>query len=131
MATVLVVEHDKNQRLLLEEELGYEGYTAVTASNAEEAIAALSQAKVDLVVLDMHLPGMGGSEFLGRLAGLGERPPVVIHTADESCRDGFVSRLAEAFVLKHSDLSELVETIRGLLCRASGQPVVPPAPAMA
>jgi CheY-like chemotaxis protein len=115
MGLLLVVEDDRNQRLLLQEELEGEGYSVLSATNGEEALARVRMTMPDLVVLDIHMRGMDGLELLGKLLGINNRLPVVIHTAYDSYQDNFMSWAADAYVLKQSDLSELKATIRRLL----------------
>lgn len=117
MAQVLIVEDDKNQRLLLEEELAGEGYSVFVASSAPEALAAVGRAMPDLVILDLAMPGMDGLELMGKLLGTNNRLPVVIHTAYSSYQDNFMSWAADAYVVKRSDLGELKATVRAILAK--------------
>ena len=117
IATILIVEPNRNQRLLLEEELQYEGYRTLSAATAREALARLTKERADLVLLDIHLPGMDGLELIGRLIEIDSRIPVVIYTGDSSFQENFRAWVADAYVLKSSKLEELVETIRQILAR--------------
>jgi DNA-binding response OmpR family regulator len=120
MAAILIVEDDKNQRLLLEEELHDEGYIILTAANGREALAIAERTMPDLVVLDLAMPGMDGLELMGKLLGLNNRLPIVIHTAYSSYQDNFMSWAADAYVIKRADLGELKGTVRGILEKAEG-----------
>jgi DNA-binding response OmpR family regulator len=120
MPAILVVEDDKNQRLLLEEELSEEGYTVLIATNGSDAVATITRAMPDLVVLDLAMPGMDGLELLGRLLGLNNQLPIIIHTAYSSYQDNFMSWAADAYVIKHGDLTELKDTIRCVLAKQRG-----------
>jgi DNA-binding response OmpR family regulator len=122
MAAILIVEDDKNQRLLLEEEFAGEGYKVSIAANGAEALAFLERAMPDLVVLDLAMPGMDGLDLMGRLLGLNNRLPVVIHTAYSSYQDNFMSWAADAYVVKRSDLSELKATVRTILGKVGEAP---------
>ena len=115
MPAILIVEDDKNQRLLLEEEFAGEGYTILTATNGQEALATVSRAMPDLVILDLAMPGMDGLELLGRLLGINNRLPIVIHTAYAGYQDNFMSWAADAYVIKRGDLSELKGAVRTIL----------------
>jgi DNA-binding response OmpR family regulator len=121
MSAVLIVENDKNQRLLLQEELQADGHDARAAASAGEALETVSLNMPDLVVLDIAMPGMDGLDLLGKLLGLDHRLPVVIYTGYSSYRDNFLSWAADAYVTKRSDLSELKRTIHAVLdCRRNG-----------
>jgi len=80
---VMVVDDEKNIRRTLEMVLTGEGYRFVGAESAEEALALLAQpnSPVDLVILDVKLPGISGLEMLDRMRkddALRELPVVVI-----------------------------------------------------
>ena len=115
MAVILIVEGDKNQRLLLEEELAYEGYATCSAASGGEALSALPAATPDLVVLDVRGPASQALGLVGRLRGAGRQLPVVVYTAYPSDPDLSLQRLADGFVVKQSDLGPLLSTIRRLL----------------
>ena len=115
MAAILGVEDDEHQRLLLQEELEYDGHMVLTAVNAREALGTVARTMPDLVVLDIGMPGMDGLELLGKLLGVNNKLPVVIYTAYASFQNNFMSWAADAYVIKQSDLSELKQTIRNVL----------------
>ena len=62
MFHILVVDDDKNTRLLLKAVLESEGYTVYVAANGEEALTVMDQQHIDLVVLDIMMPKMDGYE---------------------------------------------------------------------
>lgn len=120
---LLVVEDDKNQALLLEEELESEGYTVLCAGNGQDALAMVSRTMPDLAIVDIAMPEMDGLELLGRLLAINHRLPIIIHTAYASYKDSFMSWAADAYVVKRGDLAELKDTVRGVLSNPRG--VVP------
>ena len=122
MAAILVVEDDKHQRLLLQEELELDGHMILAAASAREALDAVARAMPDLVVLDIGMPGMDGLELLGKLMGVNNKLPVVIYTAYASYQDNFMSWAADAYVVKQSDLKELRSAIRDVLGTRQGMP---------
>jgi len=65
-AKVLVVDDDKAVRAALSVNLKKAGLHVTLASNAEEALAVLDQASIDLVLTDVRMPGMGGLELLSK-----------------------------------------------------------------
>lgn len=117
MSTVLIVEDDKHQQLLLREELEDEGYQVRQAFNGPAALAMVRKQTPDLVVLDIALPGMDGLELLSKLLSANRQLPVVLYTAYSSYRDDFMTWVADAYVLKRSDLTELKDTLSSLLRR--------------
>lgn len=115
MPTILVVDDDENQRLLYRQELERVGYEVKTAATGPEAVEQVSQGGIDLVVLDIVMPGMDGVEVLGRLLDLDRQLPVILNTAYSSYKEDFMTWAAEAYVTKSGDLSELRDKIREAL----------------
>lgn len=115
MPTILVVDDDANQRLLYQQELERVGYEVKTAATGSQAVEQVSQGGIDLVVLDIVMPGMDGVEVLGRLLDLNRQLPVILNTAYSSYKEDFMTWAAEAYVTKSGDLSELRDKIREAL----------------
>ena len=115
MATVLLVEDEKNQRLLYGRELEEEGYTVVLAGDGREALQRFAEVKPDVVVLDIQMPNMDGIEALGKLLSIDNRIPVILHTAFSSHKSNFMTWSADAYVVKSSDLAELKAKVREVL----------------
>ncbi len=82
MPTILIVEDEAKMRRLLELNLGEDGFTTLSAGDAESGLKLLRENAVDLVVTDLKLPGMNG---LGIPAG-GEAPECRIAGGSD---DGF------------------------------------------
>jgi DNA-binding NtrC family response regulator len=115
MAKLLIVEDDESQRLLYEEELQEEGYEVVLAKSGKEALKGLEESLFDLIILDIRMPEMDGIEALGKIANRYKETPVILHTAYPEYRNQFIALLADAFILKSSDLSLLKKTVKELL----------------
>jgi len=115
MAKILVVEDDEAQRFLYSEELVEEGYEVVLAKNGKEALECLEESLCDLIVLDIRMPVMDGTEVLGKISSRYKKIPVILHTAYPEYRNQFIALLADAFVLKSADLSLLKKTVKELL----------------
>jgi CheY-like chemotaxis protein len=115
MKTILVVDDDEAIRTLLQEELEDEGYKVLIATNARDALKIVAAEPLDLVVLDIRMPGMDGLEALPRILGIKEGLPVIMNTAYSQYQDSFMSWAADAYVVKSSDLTELKEKIKELV----------------
>ena len=115
MKTILVVDDDEAIRTLLQEELEEEGYKVLIATNARDALKIVAAEPMDLVVLDIRMPGMDGLEALPRILGLKEGLPVIMNTAYSQYQDSFMSWAADAYVVKSSDLTELKDKIKELV----------------
>ncbi len=125
MPTVLLVEDDRNQRMLYTEELSLEGYDIIEAVNGLDAIAKVKQGGIDVVVLDIAMPGMDGVETLSRILDIDNEMPVILNTAYSSFKDDFMTWAAEAYVVKSADLSSLKTQIAEALKRHGIQPPTP------
>ena len=89
-----------------------------TASDGEEAVAAIPVCQPDVVLLDMRLPRLSGLDVLARLAAGGSLPPTIILTTfdDEAIVLEGLRRGARGYLLKDVSLDELVrQTIRPLV----------------
>ena len=115
MKTVLVVDDDDAIRMLIEMELKDEGYQILTASNAKDALKLVETEPLDLVILDIRMPGMDGLEALPRILGLREGLKVILNTAYSQYQESFMSWAADAYVIKSADLSELKAKVKELL----------------
>ncbi len=122
MATVLITDDDRNQRLLYEEELSYEGYEVVQAGSGQEAIEMVTAGGIDVVVLDIAMPGMDGVETLCRILNVDNKMPVVLNTAYSSYKDDFMTWAADAYVVKSSDLSGLKNQVAEALKKRGIEP---------
>ena len=112
---ILLVENEEEQRQLYEQELNEEGYLVIWARNGKEALQYLEESPCDLVVLDIVMPEMDGLEVLAKIVSRYKKMPVILHTAYAYYKNDFMTWLADAFVVKSSDLSLLKKTVKELL----------------
>jgi DNA-binding NtrC family response regulator len=114
MATVLIVEDEAKMRRLLELNLGEDGFTTLSAGDAESGLKLLRENTVDLVVTDLKLPGMNGLEFLQAIKRQNAALPVVVMTAFGTVETAVEAMKAGAsdYVLKPFSLSEMRMVIR-------------------
>jgi len=117
MATVLVVDDEKNIRTLYKKELEKEGYAVHTAEDAERAMEILDKEKIDVVILDIRLPGMHGIDALEKMIVKKRDLAVLLNTAYGEYKDDFLTWLAEDYIIKSSDLTQLKEKIRQVLAK--------------
>jgi DNA-binding NtrC family response regulator len=80
--TVLLVEDDMLIRSATAEVLQEAGHVVVDAASAEEAMAALQTAPIDVLVTDVHLPGSSGIELAARAGELHPGIRIVIASGD-------------------------------------------------
>lgn len=116
---MLVVEDDPTSLEVLELVLREEGWDVLRASSAEDALACVDEhgAEVDLVVTDVHLPGMSGLELAERVRARCPRVRVALLTGDTHPPPGSF----DAFVRKPADLDHILTLVRKLLaCEPTG-----------
>ena len=93
--------------------LEFEGYTVREAGSADEGLAAIAEAKPDLVLLDVMMPHVDGWEMLRQIQdqyGAGAIPVVMFSgKADEQAQMQATAGGAQAFVGKPFDLQQLID----------------------
>ncbi len=119
MTTILLVEDDKNQRLLYEQALRFEGYEIVTAADGKDVLEKVQEQPLDLVVMDINMPKMDGVETMGWILSKHKNIPIIINTAYSSYKDNFMTWAADAFIVKSSDLTVLKNKIKEIVINRS------------
>lgn len=115
MAHLLVVDDEGDIRHLYAAELEDEGHSVVTCGNRNEALEQLRHQDFDLIILDIQLEQESGLELLQKIAHEKENTPVILCTAYSFYKEDFSSWLADAYVVKSSNLDELKNEVRRLL----------------
>jgi DNA-binding response OmpR family regulator len=111
---ILVVDDEKNLRILYEEELRAEGYDVEVADSAETAFRLLDQNNYDVIILDIQMPGMSGLEAMGHILHKNRKQTIILNTAYSQFKDDFESWSADAYVVKSGDLTELKDKLKEL-----------------
>ena len=114
MPAILIVEDEAKMRRLLELNLADDGFTTLSAEDAETGLKLLRENPVDLVLTDLKLPGMNGLEFLHSVKHQNAALPVVVMTAFGSVETAVEAMKAGAsdYVLKPFSLTEMRMVIR-------------------
>jgi CheY-like chemotaxis protein len=115
MKRILVVDDEEPIRMMIQDELEERGYEALTANNARDALKMVEKERLDLVILDIRMPGMDGLEALPRMLGMKEHLRVILNTAYSHYQDSFMSWAADAYIVKSFDLSELMDKVQELI----------------
>ena len=118
-STVLVVEDEEGIARLLQVLLESHGFTTLVSHSGEEALACLRTRPVDLVLLDVMMPGMDGFEVCRRMKAeqKWQHIPVVMLTARDTVRDRVLGLEigADDYITKPFNTDELVARIKVLL----------------
>jgi two-component system KDP operon response regulator KdpE len=106
-ARILVVDDEPGLLDVLQEHLSICGYHVETALNGEAALAAIARSRPDVVLLDFHMPGMGGLELLRRIRALARVIMVTANTdvlaARETLQSGAFDYVAKPIDFDHLD----------------------------
>ncbi len=118
MTRILLVEDEESYRDPLAYQLAREGYDVVTAATGPEALDRFADGGADLVLLDLMLPGLPGTEVCRRLR-LESDVPVIMLTAKDDEIDKVVGLElgADDYVTKPYSSRELLARIRAVLRR--------------
>ncbi|HZB86835.1 MAG TPA: response regulator transcription factor [Gaiellaceae bacterium] len=125
--TILLVDDEESIQKLLTYPLEREGYRVVQARDGEEALERFVEGPVDLVVLDLMLPKLGGLEVCRRMRRLESAVPIIMLTArgDEVDKVVGLEIGADDYITKPFSIREFMSRVRALLRRAQ----LPPAAA--
>jgi CheY-like chemotaxis protein len=120
MATVLIVDDDRDTRLLVRTVLTHAGHTVVEAASGAEGLATAAEHRPDLVLLDLSMPSMSGPEFVRALrAGAKTRATAVaLYTAtppNAALRDFMEMYAIRGVVPKPSEPLELIAAVERAL----------------
>lgn len=120
MFQIMIVDDDKNTRRWLRAILSRAGYRPHTASSAGDALELMKSIHIDLVVLDVMMPGMDGYEFTSLLRDCLCDLPILMLSAKQhpdNIKHGFLAG-TDDYMTKPADEEELLLRIRALLRRA-------------
>jgi two-component system OmpR family response regulator len=119
-ARILMVDDDPGIRDVVSDFLGKHGYRVETAGDAQEMERVLRQGSVDLIVLDVMLPGEDGLAICRRLTAAEGGPPIIMLSAMGEDTDRIVGLElgADDYLAKPCNPRELLARVRAVLRRA-------------
>lgn len=111
---ILVIEDEAQVARVLKMELEYEGYQVTVEHNGKAGLETALQSKIDLILLDVMLPGMSGIEVLRKFRKENNFTPVILLTARNSIFDKVagLDHGANDYVTKPFEIEELLARIR-------------------
>lgn len=127
MSRVLLIEDDPAIARAIVDNLRFEGYEALTASEGRAGLELARAARPDLILLDLMLPRMSGYEVCRQLRAEGIATPIIILSArgEETDRILGLDLGADDYVTKPFGIRELVARVRAVLRRANGDAAQP------
>src|ERR671925_344367 len=129
MTKVLVVEDDPGILRTVADNLRFERYDLITATDGESAYVLSQKEQPDLIVLDLMLPRMSGLELCRKLRTEDVQVPVLMLTArsEEADRVRGLDLGGDDYVTKPFSVAELMARVRALLRRTMTTPGAPDA----
>ena len=121
LTRILVVDDEPYITDLLGAALRFEGFSVETAATGCDAMTLAERGHHDLVLLDVMLPDVDGTEVCRRMRAQGNRTPVLFLTARDATEDkvGGLTAGADDYVTKPFSLDELVARIHAVLRRTT------------
>jgi DNA-binding response OmpR family regulator len=112
MTTILIIEDDMAIHSLIKETVELHGFKTLSAYSGTEGNLLFAQNQVDLVLLDLMLPGMNGEEFLQEIRHHSCIPVIVISAkADQDSKLELLTNGADDYITKPFDVMELLARI--------------------
>lgn len=120
MKTILVVEDDPVNQMILSDFLAANGFHTVAASSGPEGIARFEADAPDLMLVDVQLPRLNGFELCREIKRRPGAPPILLMSAvytdrDQTSRTSELGTLADGYLSKPFDLVDLLHQVRALL----------------
>jgi two-component system KDP operon response regulator KdpE len=129
VSRVLVVDDEPQIRRALRTSLEAHGYEVQAVGTGEEAVVGAAESGPELLLLDLGLPDLDGTEVIRRVRGFSEVPIIVLSVRDQqSDKVAALDAGADDYVTKPFAMEELLARARAAMRRA--QPGEPPAPTM-
>jgi two-component system KDP operon response regulator KdpE len=119
MGNILIVEDDPNIRKLVRVNLMKRGYTVSEAGDSHQAMAIFQDEPVDLVLLDLLLPGLSGVDICTWIRSRSEVPIIILSARlEEDLKIAALDAGADDYVTKPFSAEELLARVRAFLRRS-------------
>jgi len=126
MGNILIVEDDPSIRKLVRVNLAKRGYTVSEAGDSHEAITLFQEVPVDLVLLDLLLPGLSGVDICKWIRARSDVPIIVLSARqEEDLKVAALDAGADDYVTKPFGQEELLARVRAFLRRTYATPNLP------
>jgi len=114
MIKVLIIDDEAHVRKLYQDLLSRENFEVSATDNAEQAMTLIQKNHIDIVVLDIELKNESGLDILDDFKSKYPELPIILNSAYSIYMSDFKTWMAEAYILKSSDIRPLVEKIKEL-----------------
>ncbi len=119
MGNILIVEDDPSVRKLVRVNLAKRGYTVSEAEDSHQAMALFQEVPVDLVLLDLVLPGLSGVDICSWIRARSDVPIIILSArSEEDLKVAALDAGADDYVTKPFGPEELLARVRAFLRRS-------------
>ncbi|WP_253486552.1 response regulator [Methanocalculus alkaliphilus] len=117
MTTVLIIDDSSFQRTIIRKTLKNEGFVCIEANNGRVGLHLIEEERPDIIIVDLLMPDMDGTEFLTAIREKEIAIPVIVLTSDiqDATRENCIRLGASSFLNKPARADELIPAIRLLL----------------
>ena len=115
MKKILLVDDEPSIQIVYREEFEDEGYEVLSAVNGKEGLQKFQDEAPDIVILDIHMPGMNGIEVLRQMKMIRPETPVILSSAYQEFQRDISSWASEEYIVKSGNLDGLKEAVQRLL----------------
>jgi len=115
LPNIIVIDDDKNIRLLYKKELDREGYEVSLVASAKDALEEVIKKKYRVAIIDIEMPDMSGLELISQIKELSPHTMTILNSAYSIYKSDFKSWMADAYVIKSSDIEPLKQKIKELI----------------
>ena len=124
MKKILIIEDEESIRMALEDDFRLDNYDVVVAVDGLDGLAKAAEPDIDLIILDIMLPGMNGFDICKKLRNQGVRTPIIMLTAKGQEIDRVVGLEigADDYVTKPFSPRELQARVKAVLRRMETDP---------
>lgn len=120
---ILIVEDDADSASVLEAYLLRDGFAVILAEDGRQGLELFQREQPDLVLLDMMLPRLGGTEVLAQIRRAGDTPVIMVTAiGDEPEKLGALRYGADDYVVKPYNPKEVVARVHAVLRRCHQAP---------
>jgi DNA-binding response OmpR family regulator len=123
MKKLLIIEDEESIRTVLEDDFRLENYEVIVASDGREGLAKAANPEIDLIILDIMLPGINGFDVCKKLRNQGISTPIIMLTAKGQEIDRVVGLEigADDYVTKPFSPRELQARVKAVLRRTEAE----------
>lgn len=113
--TIMIVDDEPDNVTTVKTILEKEGYKVVTAVNADDCLKKLPKQKVDLILMDIMMPGTPVKEIIPKIKGTKIAYLSVVRTSDAEKEELLKSKNIVGFIQKPFDINELVKKVKKIV----------------